>query len=64
MACAGKGAYGIVCSARDSITGEKVAIKKIANAFENLIDATRTLREIQLLRQLGHDNIIRLVDSA
>jgi serine/threonine protein kinase len=48
----GKGAYGVVCSARDLETGEKVAIKKITNAFENLIDARRTLRELRLLRHL------------
>jgi len=58
----GKGAYGVVCSAKDTVTGEKVAIKKIANAFENITDATRTLREIQLLRHLRHENIIRVKD--
>ena len=26
----GKGAYGVVCSAKDSETGEKVAIKKVS----------------------------------
>jgi serine/threonine protein kinase len=58
----GKGAYGVVCSAKNLRTGEKVAIKKISNAFENLTDARRTLREIMLLRQLKHDNIISLKD--
>jgi serine/threonine protein kinase len=48
----GRGAYGVVCSAKNVITGEKVAIKKITNAFENLIDARRTLREMVLLRHL------------
>lgn len=33
-------------------TGEKLAIKKITNAFENLVDARRTLREMKLLRYL------------
>lgn len=47
-----------MASAKDSVTGEKVAIKKIGNAFENLTDARRTLREIKLLRHLKHDNII------
>jgi serine/threonine protein kinase len=46
----GKGAYGVVCSAKNQVTGEKVAIKKISNAFENLTDARRTLREMRLLR--------------
>lgn len=48
----GKGAYGVVCSAKNTESGEKVAIKKITNAFENLIDARRTLREMKLLRCL------------
>ncbi|CAI5943938.1 unnamed protein product [Closterium sp. NIES-64] len=58
----GKGAYGVVCSARNADTGEKVAIKKISNAFENATDARRTLREIRLLRHLYHENIIAVKD--
>lgn len=58
----GKGAYGVVCSAKMAPTGEKVAIKKIGNAFENLTDARRTLREIKLLRHLRHENIIAVKD--
>ncbi|KAE9459564.1 hypothetical protein C3L33_08531, partial [Rhododendron williamsianum] len=46
----GRGAYGIVCAAVNSDTHEEVAIKKIGNAFDNRIDAKRTLREIKLLR--------------
>lgn len=40
----GGGAYGVVCSALDTETGEKVAIKKIPNAFDDLIDAKRIYR--------------------
>ena len=58
----GKGAYGVVCSAKNTVSGEKVAIKKIGNAFENLTDARRTLREIKLLRHLRHENIIGVRD--
>ena len=58
----GKGAYGVVCSARDTKTDQRVAIKKITNAFENAIDAKRTLREIKLLRHLKHENVIRIAD--
>lgn len=43
-------------------TNEKVAIKKIQNAFENRVDALRTLRELKLLRHLHHDNVIALKD--
>lgn len=41
----------------NSETNEKVAIKKIANAFDNYMDAKRTLREIKLLRHLDHENV-------
>ncbi|CAM8935920.1 unnamed protein product [Rhodiola kirilowii] len=58
----GRGAYGIVCSSIDRETNEKVAIKRINNAFENRIDALRTLRELKLLRHLRHENIIGLKD--
>uniref|UniRef100_A0A1D1ZAJ8 Mitogen-activated protein kinase n=1 Tax=Anthurium amnicola TaxID=1678845 RepID=A0A1D1ZAJ8_9ARAE len=58
----GRGAYGIVCSVMNSETREMVAIKKIANAFDNHIDAKRTLREIKLLRHLDHENVIGIRD--
>lgn len=58
----GRGAYGIVCSVMNSETGEMVAIKKIANAFDNHMDAKRTLREIKLLRHLDHENVIGIRD--
>lgn len=58
----GRGAYGIVCSSVNRETNEKVAIKKINNAFENRVDALRTLRELKLLRHLRHENVIALKD--
>ncbi|XP_044480028.1 mitogen-activated protein kinase homolog NTF6-like [Mangifera indica] len=58
----GRGAYGIICSATNSETKEPVAIKKITNAFDNIIDAKRTLREIKLLGHMDHDNIIKIKD--
>ncbi|XP_006295877.2 mitogen-activated protein kinase 12 [Capsella rubella] len=58
----GRGACGIVCAAVNSVTGEKVAIKKIGNAFDNIIDAKRTLREIKLLRHMDHENVITIKD--
>jgi len=58
----GHGAYGVVCSAVDNATGEKVAIKKINKAFEHLTDTKRTLREIKILRHFNHENVIRIKD--
>lgn len=47
-----------MCSAAvDKETNEEVAIKKIGNAFENRIDAKRTLREIKILRHMDHPNV-------
>ena len=56
----GKGSYGVVCSALDTVTGEKVAIKKINDIFEHVSDATRILREIKLLRILRHPDIVEI----
>ena len=56
----GHGAYGVVCSALDNTTGEKVAIKKINKAFEHLTDTKRTLREIKILLHFQHENVIRI----
>ncbi|KAL3818623.1 hypothetical protein ACJIZ3_004528 [Penstemon smallii] len=56
----GKGSYGVVGSAIDTHTGEKVAIKKINDVFEHVSDATRILREIKLLRLLRHPDIVEV----
>ncbi|GJM93820.1 hypothetical protein PR202_ga10409 [Eleusine coracana subsp. coracana] len=56
----GKGSYGVVCSAIDVHTGEKVAIKKIHDIFEHISDAARILREIKLLRLLRHPDIVEI----
>jgi len=56
----GKGSYGVVASAVDSHTGERVAIKKINDVFEHVSDATRILREIKLLRLLRHPDVVEI----
>jgi hypothetical protein len=58
----GHGAYGVVISAIDHSSDSKVAIKKIPDTFEDLVDAKRIVREIHLLRSFNHDNVIRVVD--
>ena len=60
---AGDGSYGFVASALDTVTGEKVAIKKIKDVFHDLVDAKRILREMKLLRHFNtHENIITIID--
>jgi mitogen-activated protein kinase 15 len=57
----GKGAYGIVWKATDKKNSEKVALKKIFDAFQNATDAQRTFREVVFLQQMGnHENIVQL----
>lgn len=58
----GTGAYGVVSSARRKDTGQKVAIKKIPNAFDVVTNAKRTLRELKILKHFKHDNVIAIKD--
>jgi mitogen-activated protein kinase 1/3 len=58
----GHGAYGVVISALDRESGQKVAIKKVSRAFEDPIDAKRILREIKLMKNFSHENVIRILD--
>ena len=57
----GAGAYGVVVSAIDSVSNQKVAIKKVT-PFEHQTFCQRTLREVKILTQLKHENIIDLRD--
>lgn len=58
----GMGAFGLVCSARDQLTSQNVAIKKIMKPFSTPVLAKRTYRELKLLKHLRHENVISLSD--
>ncbi|BEJ11656.1 hypothetical protein CspHIS471_0201160 [Cutaneotrichosporon sp. HIS471] len=59
----GQGAYGLVVSVQDTLSGEPVAIKCITRVFDKPILARRALREITLLRHFGeHENLTGLID--
>lgn len=59
----GEGAYGVVCSAEDTTTRQKVAVKRILKCLVNHPMATRVLRELKFLRLLSrHENIIQVKD--
>lgn len=58
----GMGAFGLVCSAMDKLTGQNVAVKKIMKPFLTPVLAKRTYRELKLLKHLRHENLITLDD--
>ncbi|CRK22992.1 hypothetical protein BN1708_013571 [Verticillium longisporum] len=58
----GMGAFGLVCSARDQLTNQNVAVKKIMKPFSTPVLAKRTYRELKLLKHLRHENVISLSD--
>lgn len=58
----GMGAFGLVCSAKDQLTGASVAIKKIMKPFSTPVLSKRTYRELKLLKHIQHENIISLSD--
>ena len=54
----GKGSFGVVVTALDSLTGRTVAVKRIRPYANDDWDAKHTLREIRLLSLLGkHPNV-------
>ncbi|KAL5964482.1 Mitogen-activated protein kinase 14 [Taenia solium] len=60
---AGHGAYGTVSSALDKYLQREVAIKKLDRPFENAEFAKRTYRELAILAQMDHENVICLIDA-
>ncbi|XP_067420430.1 mitogen-activated protein kinase 11 isoform X2 [Emydura macquarii macquarii] len=51
-----------ICSAYDTKTRQKVAVKKLSRPFQSLIHARRTYRELRLLKHMKHENVIGLLD--
>jgi len=58
----GEGTYGIVYKAQDKQTGDIVALKRIRLDNENEGVPCTAIREISLLKELRHPNIVRLYD--
>lgn len=55
----GEGTYGIVYKARDRHTGDIVALKRIRLETEDEGIPSTAIREISLLKELKHPNIVR-----
>jgi len=60
----GEGTYGVVYKAKDKKTGELLALKKIRLEAEDEGIPSTAIREISLLKQLQHPNIVFLYDVA
>ncbi|XP_014214764.1 cyclin-dependent kinase 2 [Copidosoma floridanum] len=58
----GQGTYGVVYKAKDKLTGKVVALKKIRLDTESEGVPPTAIREISLLKELAHPNIIQLFD--
>jgi cyclin-dependent kinase len=58
----GEGTYGVVYKARDLMTNEIIALKKIRLEAEDEGIPSTAIREISLLKELQHQNIVRLHD--
>jgi|Transcript_10653 cyclin-dependent kinase len=58
----GEGTYGVVYKARNRLSGELVALKKIRLEAEDEGIPSTAIREISILKELQHPNIVRLHD--
>ena len=58
----GEGTYGVVYKAKDRETGNMVALKKIRLEAEDEGVPSTAIREISLLKELSHPNVVNLQD--
>jgi len=58
----GEGAYGIVYKCKNKETGKFVAIKKFKETEDELVQKTMK-RELKMLQQLKHENIVEFQES-
>ena len=58
----GEGTYGVVYKALDKFTGRTIALKKIRLDCEEEGVPSTAIREISLLKELQHRNVVSLLD--
>ncbi len=58
----GEGSYGVVYKAKDRVTNKIIALKRIRLEAEDEGIPSTAIREISLLKELRHPNIVRLYD--
>ncbi|XP_060595264.1 cyclin-dependent kinase-like 2 isoform X15 [Ruditapes philippinarum] len=58
----GEGSYGMVLKCRHKDTGQLVAIKKFLESEDDKMVKKIALREVRMLKQLRHDNLVNLLE--
>ncbi|CAG5127436.1 unnamed protein product, partial [Candidula unifasciata] len=58
----GEGSYGVVFKCRNRETGQVVAIKKFVESEEDPLIKKIAMREIRMLKQLKHPNLVNLIE--
>ncbi|KAM7021728.1 cyclin-dependent kinase-like 2 [Passerculus sandwichensis] len=58
----GEGSYGMVTKCRNRESGQIVAVKKFLESDDDAAVRKIALREIKLLKQLRHENLVNLLD--
>eukprot|EP01121_Diplochlamys_sp_Union-15-3_P016095 TRINITY_DN5416_c0_g2_i1.p1 TRINITY_DN5416_c0_g2~~TRINITY_DN5416_c0_g2_i1.p1 ORF type:complete len:317 (-),score=64.34 TRINITY_DN5416_c0_g2_i1:56-961(-) len=58
----GEGTYGVVYKAKNKETGQLIALKKIRLEHEDEGVPSTAIREISILRELKHPNVVDLLD--
>ncbi|XP_011791324.1 PREDICTED: cyclin-dependent kinase-like 4 [Colobus angolensis palliatus] len=62
LAKIGEGSYGVVFKCRNKTSGQVVAIKKFVDSEDDPVVKKIALREIRMLKQLKHPNIVNLIE--
>lgn len=58
----GEGSYGMVMKCRNKDSGRIVAIKKFLESDDDKMVKKIAMREIKLLKQLRHENLVNLLE--
>lgn len=58
----GEGSYGVVYKCRNKDTGQLVAIKKFVESEDDYLIKKIAMREIRMLKQLKHQNLVNLIE--
>ncbi|NWR62137.1 CDKL2 protein, partial [Bucorvus abyssinicus] len=58
----GEGSYGVVTKCRNKESGQIVAVKKFLESEDDAVVRKIAVREIKLLKQLRHENLVSLLE--